>query len=130
MVNVSRRKLAAYAADELLAGQSLNEVAKKLAAVLIASKRQKQIEQLLQDVAWELENRGVVAQAQITSATVLTDNLRKLLQGYIKQNAKVKNVILDEQIDQSVIGGVRVETARHRWDQTLSTALKNIQEVF
>jgi hypothetical protein len=57
MVNVSRRKLAAYAADELLAGQSLNEVAKKLAAVLIASKRQKQIEQLLQDVAWELENR-------------------------------------------------------------------------
>ena len=47
----------------------------------------------------------------------------------VKKSAKVEQVIISEQIDKSVIGGVRIDTAAHSWDKTLSRKLTDIQEV-
>lgn len=130
MNKISRRQLAEYAADQLLTGESARKIAASLAAVLVESKRASEVDLLLQDIAWELEVRGKVANANITSANALTDTLRKELTQFIKKATKVEQVNLDENIDKSVIGGVRIETATHAWDKTIATKLMQIREAF
>jgi F-type H+-transporting ATPase subunit delta len=130
MINISRRRLAEYAADQLLNGKSAHSMARELAAVLIATKKSKDTELLAQDIAWQLESRGALAQAQVTSATELSEALRKEITNFIKEAADVKQVNLQENVDQSVIGGARIETAKYAWDKTLAKQLTDIREAF
>ena len=129
MAVLSRRQLAAYAANELLANKRVGSVAKELAAVLVNSRRANQAELLAQDIAWELERRGTAANASVTAAHELSDQLRKQIAAFVKKSAKVDQVIIDEVIDKSVIGGIRIDTAAHSWDKTLSRKLTDIREV-
>lgn len=129
MVSLSRRQLAVYAADQLLANKRVSGIAKELAAVLVNSRRSNQAELLAQDIAWELEHRGEVANAMVTSAHELSEELRKQISNFVKQSAKVNQVIINENLDESVIGGVRIETAAHSWDKTLSRKLTEVREV-
>ena len=130
MVKLSRRSLAVYAADQLLNNKKPGFIAKELASVLVSSRRQNQAELLVSDISWELERRGHVVNAQVISARALTDTLRKQITSHIKKATKVDGVILNEQIDESVIGGVRIDTAAHSWDKTLKRKLIQIQEIF
>jgi F0F1-type ATP synthase delta subunit len=97
--------------------------------VLVNSRRANQAELLAQDIAWELEHRGEVANATVTSAHELSEQLRKQISNFVKQSAKVNQVIINENLDESVIGGVRIETAAHSWDKTLSRKLTEVREV-
>ena len=130
MVKLSRRMLAVYGADQLLANKKPGLVAKELASVLVASRRQNQAELLADDIAWELEQRGQVANAKVVSARALSENMRKQISAHIKKASGVGSVILNEEIDKSVIGGVRIDTAIHSWDKTLKRKLIQIQEAF
>lgn len=130
MTSLSRRQLARYAADQLLDNQPARKVMAELAAVLVQSRRAGQAELLASDIAWELEHRGKLATAQVTSAYKLSDGLRKQIDAYVKKAAHVDEVIIDENIDESVIGGLRIETAAHSWDKTIKRQLTDIQEVF
>jgi len=129
MVGLSRRQLASYGADQLLANKRPSSIARELAAVLIASRRQTQAEQLADDIAWELEQRGEVANALVTSARALSQQLRQQITAQVKKAAGVRQVIISENIDKSVIGGLRIETATHSWDKTLSRKITEIREV-
>jgi F-type H+-transporting ATPase subunit delta len=129
MAVMSRRQLAVYAADQLLGGKGTRTVCRELGAVLVTSRRANQAELLASDIAWELERRGQVATASITSAHELSEQLRREITAFVKKSAKVDEVIISEHIDRSVIGGVRIETAAHSWDKTLSRKLKQVREV-
>jgi F0F1-type ATP synthase delta subunit len=130
MINVSRRQLADYAAGQLIAGQAPDKIARQVAAVLLATGKTKNAGLLIEDVAWQLENRGQLANAQVTSATELSESLREEIATFIKHAAKVNKVILNENINQSVIGGIRIETAARTWDETISKQLTEIRESF
>lgn len=130
MIRVSRRKLASYGADQIIAGRPTSAVAKELAAVLIDSNKAKDTQLLARDIAWELETRGKLAQANITTATELTESLKQDLTDFIKHTAKVDQVNIHQNIDDSVIGGVRIETAVHTWDKTIARQLTDIREAF
>jgi F0F1-type ATP synthase delta subunit len=127
---LSRRQLASYGADQILAGISTVKVAKQLAAVLSESRRTKEAELLSRDIAYELETRGKVASANIVTATQISDEIRVQITKFIKEAAKVDEVGLQENIDKSVLGGVKIETAVHAWDKTLAAKLRNIREAF
>ncbi len=99
-----------------------------LAAVLKESRRTNEAELLTRDIALELEQRGNHAEALVTSATPLSDELRKQLTRFIKSKAKVSDVSIEENIDKSVIGGVKIETAVHSWDKTIARQLTNLKE--
>jgi F0F1-type ATP synthase delta subunit len=129
MAVLSRRQLAAYAADQLLGNKRLSVIVKELAAVLVNTRRTNQAELLASDIAWELERRGEVANATVTTAHDLSEQLRKEISSFIKKSAKVEQVIINESIDESVIGGVRIDTAAHSWDKTLGRKLTEIREV-
>lgn len=127
MANFSRRQLASYAVDQLLAKKSPAIISHHLAAALIESKKQKDVDLLMDDVAEQLEVRGLLAQALITSVSGLSAGLRKDLAAQIKNAVKVDAVNLNEQTDPEVIGGIRVETATRTWDHTVARQLAEIK---
>ena len=96
---------------------------------LVSSRRAAQAELLAQDIAWELERRGEVANVSVTTAHELSEQLRKQISSFVKKSARVNQVIIDENLDRSVIGGVRIDTAAHSWDKTLSRKLTEVREV-
>jgi F-type H+-transporting ATPase subunit delta len=128
VTHLSRRQLAEYAANALLDGVSSKKISAQLAAVLKETKRTNESGLLMQDIARELEIRGKVANATITSATPLSDSLREELAGFIKNAANVDKVTLQENTDKTVIGGIKIETAIHAWDKTVAKKLRNIRE--
>lgn len=127
MISFSRRQLARYAVNQLIDGQSHQNISKRLASVLVAGKKQNEAGLLIDDIAQELEDRGLLASAVITSAHPITASLRKEMAGQIKKAARVDEVVINEEIDKEVIGGVRVETANHAWDNTISRRLADIK---
>ena len=130
MQKLTRRQLAKYAADQLQSGASIQDIAAHLAAVLASSKRSGQGRQLAEDIAFEMESRGLLAEATLTSAHPLGAELVAQLEKFIKDETETKKVIINEVVEPEVIGGVRIETARRSWDQTIKRRLTDIQEAF
>ena len=128
MSSFSRRQLAKYAVDGIIAKQPMSALSSHLAAALIGNKRQKEIELLLRDIDQELEERGLLARAQLTSAYPLSSKLRQEISAKLKKMTGVKNVVLQEQIDKSAISGFRLETASRSWDKTLARTLAGLKE--
>lgn len=130
MSRLSRRALARYAVDELLAGKSAEQVTKKLAAVLVEDGKTGEAGFLVGDITWELERRGELAVGKVISATKLNRELLDSLSSQTKKATGAKQILLEEEIDKSVIGGLRVETAGRVWDATVSRKLSRIRETF
>ncbi len=127
-MNFSRRQLARYAVEQMLAGKQSANIAEHLAAALIASKKIKEAELLLLDIDQELEDHGLIARARVTSARELSDSLRGELISQIKKLTGVKEVVISNDVDEAVLGGVRIETANHGWDKTTRKMLMDIKE--
>ncbi len=130
MTRFSRRSLAGYAADQLLAGESAKSIAKRLAAVTIEAGKIGDIDFLLGDIAAELEVRRELSVALATSASELTPQLRAALKNQVKKATYSRSVLLQERLDRSVLGGVRIETSARVWDNTVARKLADLREVF
>lgn len=128
MSKPSRRLLARYAVNQLLAGKSARRIAKELAAVIIESKRTLEPEFLVGDIAWELERRKELAVGNVISARALDDKVRTELEQQIKKAIGVKEVLLNEMQDEQLIGGVRIETASRVWDFSVARKLSQLRE--
>lgn len=129
MIKLSRRVMARYAADQLLAGKPVKHLANELVAVLTMQKSQAQLEQLMADIQAELENRGQLAIVKATVAYALTPELKAEIESAVKLATSVKHVSLDETVDKTMLGGLRLETASWVWDQSLKTKLAKLREV-
>ncbi|MDB5184040.1 MAG: atpH [Candidatus Saccharibacteria bacterium] len=119
---LSRRKIAAYFADEVVAGRS---VVKPLAAYLIESKRIREQGLIVRDIEAALADRGILF-ADVTSSYNLADDTKKAIQDYLKDKTKVKDVHLRTDVDESLLGGVRIETPDQRLDATLRHRLNQL----
>ena len=129
MTRVSRRQLAHYATEELKKSSPVAVVARQLAAELITSRRLSELDMLLGDIAYELETRGLLVEAIITSKTALDETLRNELKAFLVSATKADSVVIDEYQDNSVLGGLRIETATTVWDATLAHKLTNLRSV-
>jgi len=127
MAAFSRRQLANYAVNQLLAKSSPASISKHLAAALISAKKQKEVDLLLDDVSEQLETRGFTARAVVTSSSGLSASLRKQLADQVKKAAKVEQVSIIEQVDPKIIGGFKIETSTRTWDQTIARKLAEIK---
>jgi F-type H+-transporting ATPase subunit delta len=119
---LSRRKIAAYAADELLAGKPVSKVLAQVAAYLVTTRRTRESELLVRDIEYACMERGVVA-TDVASAHALTPALRTQIEKLVDAD----KVQLRETIDPALLGGVRIDIPGKRFDGTLQrkiTALK------
>jgi F-type H+-transporting ATPase subunit delta len=119
---LSRRKIAEFAADELLKGTPKKKVLAQVAAYLVTSGRTRELELLVRDIEDMLADRGVVV-ADVTTTHTLTQATKT----EIHKLVGAKSLQIRELIDESVLGGVRVDVPGRRFDGTILrklTALK------
>lgn len=122
---VSRRVIARHIATELLGGAPQGETMRKLAAYLVTHKMQAQTELVIADILRDLSERGVV-EARVTTARPLNADMRKEITEYVKQAETAQTVMLRETVDESLIGGVVIETPRKRLDASVASQVRAI----
>lgn len=122
MAKLSRRKVAAVLADELIAG---HDVTKKLAAYLIDTKRTRELSLFVRDIEAALAERGVLL-ADVESSHELTSETKDTITKFLKHETGAKDVHLRQSVDPSLLGGVRIETPEQRLDSTLRHRLNQL----
>lgn len=125
---VSRRKLAKYAAEQVLAGN--DAVLEEIAGLLIYEKHEREVDLLVRDIEAELAERGEVV-ASVESARVLDDSTRRKIEQFLAAVASDKNskpkVSLRESIDPTLIGGFKLRTPTATLDATVSKKLNDLR---
>lgn len=117
-----RRKIAAYFAEQLLAG---HDVSKQVAAYLVESKRTREMSLVVRDIEAALADRGVLL-ADVASSHDLAADTKAAVTAYLKHATGAKEVHLRSEVDPGLLGGVRIETPDQRLDSTLRHRLDQL----
>ena len=125
---VSRRKLAKYAAEQIMAGN--DTIMEEIASLLVYEKRQREIELLVRDVEAELAEHGEIV-ASVESARAFDDSTRRKIEQFLATAASGKNskpkVSLRESIDPTLIGGFKLRTPTATLDATIAKKLNDLR---
>ena len=122
MANISIKQLAVYAVDQIESGVGTADVARKLSAFLLAERRSRDASPLFRAIEKELGNRGST-QVAVTSAHAVSDEVKRQLADMLS----AKNPVFDEQIDPSVIGGVKARAGESEIDLTVRARLNKFK---
>lgn len=120
---ISRRKLAVYVADQIEAGAKLGAIVEQLAAYLIETKRLREADLVVRAIEDELAARGTVI-ARVTTAYPLDAALRTQIEAQIG----AKRTYIEEIVDPSILGGVRIETPGTILDATMKRKLLALRQ--
>ena len=125
---VSRRKLAKYAAEQLLAGN--DAVLEEIASLLVHEKRQREIELLVRDVEAELAEHGEIV-ASVESARKLDVDTKREIEKYLMSVVSANNnkskVTLKESINPTLIGGFKLRMPTTTLDATIAKKLNDLR---
>ncbi|MEO7904425.1 MAG: F0F1 ATP synthase subunit delta [Candidatus Saccharimonadales bacterium] len=119
---VSRRKLADYVAERITAGASVTDSLREIAAYLIATKRTREQELVVRDIEAALADRGLVI-ASVTSVHQVSESLHQ----QIKDLTGAESLQLRSTIDETVLGGVRIDIPGKRFDGTIRRKLNALK---
>lgn len=118
-----RREVAGYVAKRLIEGDE--KAVQQLAAYLIDSKQVGKLDIYVRAVESELSALGYVV-ANVTSAFSLSEDTKKQITELLKEDG-AKEVVLRERVDESVLGGVQIETPEHSLDMTVASKLNKLR---
>lgn len=125
---VSRRKLAKYAAEQIIAGN--DTIMEEIASLLVYEKRQCDIELLVRDVEAELAEHGEIV-ASVESARKLDVDTKREIEKYLMSAVGANNnkskVTLKESIDPTLIGGFKLRTPTATLDATIAKKLNDLR---
>jgi len=125
---VSRRKLAKYAAEQIMAGN--DTIMEEIASLLVYEKRQREIELLVRDVESELAEHGEIV-ASVESARKLDVDTKREIEKYLMSAVDTKSnkskVTLKESIDPTLIGGFKLRTPTATLDATIAKKLNDLR---
>lgn len=100
---------------------------KELAVLLVDQRLHGQVEDILVDISKEYARVHGIIDAEARTAYPLSDGLKKELIERVKQSTGAKTVILHEEIDQSLLGGVIVSAPDMELDLSLKTKLTKLK---
>ncbi len=100
----------------------MNEVATKIASVLIEERRTRDMAAVLRAIEKELARRGSI-QVTITSAHEVSEAVKMQLATLLG----VENPVFDSVIDKSVIGGVKAQAGEKQIDLTAKARLSKFK---
>lgn len=120
---LSRRKIAIFVTNKLLAGgHQAHEVLRELAAYLVTERRTRELDLLVRDIEDMLAQNGVVI-ADITSARPLDEAVKAEITAMLG----AKSVQLRESVDETLLGGIRIDTPGKRFDGTIRHKLNALR---
>lgn len=123
MQTISRRKIAAYIADQLAAGKSAKDLFAQAASYLIEHKKQNQVELLARDIESALARDHGVVLAEVISARELSAGIISKIEQFVLASEGAKQVEVSTSVDPSLLGGVVIRTPRAELDTTVRKQL-------
>ncbi len=121
-IRLSRRKIAAYIADELIAGRNAT---RQLAAYLVETKRTREVILVVRDIESALAERGVLV-ADVAASRDLTPEAKQTIADFLRQTTGAQDVHMRPHVDSDLLGGVRIDTPGQRLDQTVRHRLNQL----
>ena len=98
----------------------------QLAAYIVDQKLVNHVEEIIQDIAYEISRRGVL-DITVTTARPLTDDLRRLVKEFVSQQQQVDTIEFTETVDESIVGGIVIETPDKRFDASVASRIKQLK---
>lgn len=123
-VRLSRRKLAAFATERLLAGDKT--AITQLAAYLVETRRTRELPLVVRDIEAALAARGVVV-ADVTTATPLGETAAKAIRKFIAEQYDGGTVQLRAAEDPSLLGGAKIRLPGSELDTTIRRKLMTLR---
>jgi F-type H+-transporting ATPase subunit delta len=122
-----RQKLASRAALAIDNGEA--DIARKLAAYLIEQGATDEVNSLARDILQlRADQDGIVEVTAVTSHP-LSETMKAEIEQMVHGTQKnAKSVIINERLDQEVIGGVRLEFANALLDSTVDARLNSLRD--
>ena len=119
---VTRQELA-----EIIGEQTLHEdkqqLAKSVAAYLAEAHRKVDIDSLVRDVMVYRQSKGIIEAVAVSAhelTPVVLDDIRELLKTHFPE---AKSVVIDQRLDESVVGGIRIELPTEVLDLSIKSKL-------
>lgn len=123
----SRTKLASYIADAADSKKTSASLAKDVAAYLIDAGKITELNSLLRDVAEERAVTNGFLEVTAVSSFKLDDLEKQEIENIArKQYPDVKEIVIRSEIDESVVGGVRLLLPHHQLDLSIRTKLNRL----
>lgn len=119
---ISRRSLALHVATHLVNGKPQKEIALQLGAYLVLTRRTKELDSIIRDIQFYLADHGHIA-GTVTSAHELSISTVKAIESFTKDATGAKHVSFDRAIDESLIGGIKVQIPGYELDSTVARQL-------
>lgn len=73
------------------------------------------------------KEKGIV-KVKVTTEIKLKTEVVKDIEEFIKKKYKIKEVVLEEQVDQKLLGGIKIEIEDDIIDATLANKIKQLQD--
>lgn len=123
-----RHDIATYIAEKSL-GTSTDDLAREVAAYLLAEGRTAELDSLLRDVMLARAQRGVI-DVNVVSKYDLTEQVRGEIKAKVRaEYPDAKRIELNEYRDDSVIGSIRVELADKQLDLSVQAKLNKFKSL-
>lgn len=126
MKSLTRRELADYTAEQLIAGNAA--VVNEVAAYLVESHRTREARLVVRDIESALAHRGIVV-AHVASAHSLDETGKASLEELLRRTFDARQLHLDETVQPELLGGIKVEAANQEFDGTVRRKLNQLKAV-
>ena len=123
---LSRRSVAQYIAKQLAEGTAKKDLTQQLAAYLIETRRTREVNLIVRDVQFYLAEQGHVA-GTLTSARDLGASTIKAIEAFAKEKTGAKTVSLDKNVDEALIGGIKLALPGYELDTTIARQLTTLK---
>ena len=101
----------------------------EIAAYLLAEGRVSELEPLLRDIQQRRADAGTV-EVTTRNAHALDDETREEIKAEIRKiYPGAKQIIIDEQLDPSVVGGIKIELANQQLDLSVRAKLNKFKQL-
>lgn len=125
----SRTKLAKYAVDSIQTGSDQDKLAREMAAYLMQNGHSDDLNSLARDILQLRADKTGTVEVTAIVAHDLSDESRNDIEHMIKSvQPNLKRVIINQQIDSSAIGGIRLELANALLNSTVDARLAALRE--
>ena len=122
-MKASRRGIASYIADRTLDGTFDARQATELAAYLLEERRTGELASIVRDVQRAWAERGTVVVTATVAHSLSADARREIEARVRRVYPTAKRVIVAEQVDTSLVGGVQLEFIDRRIDASIAGEL-------
>ncbi len=129
MQALTRKELAEVIGEKTMHVQDRQALAASIAAYLTTSGQRVDIDSLLRDVMQYRLERGIVEVVAVSAHPIDENGIQDIRNLLMEHFPKATSVIVNNRIDPSVIGGVRIELPQESLDLSIKSKLNTFKRL-